>query len=405
MEMVWELIAAFWGTFFFALVFSSPRRFLFLSGLNGFIAWLVYLISFKFTRSIVASNFAATSAVVIFSQVISLKKRVPLDVFLVPGIFVLVPGSTIYKMLFSFVFHDDSGMFSSLKETLSIGFSIAMAIFIFVYVFEFFNKIRLSKIISRSDQPTGNLDEIFSVALLIGELMLENGAETHKVEESMNTFFKFNGLSRSQSFVTPTGIFVTLLEKRNQPITEIIRISKRSLNLSHITQVMEELNEYYDRKINLDELVARLRQVPYKCAYANHELYIGAAFGVAFFSVIFKGGLYEFVNSALVGLFAQVIILKLSRFQFPDQLINLVISVFIAFLAALLIKIPVFAAANINIIIISAVMLLVPGVTIINSLREIIAGDLVSGSARGFEALIIAASIASGVGAALKIMF
>jgi len=53
-------------------------------------------------------------------------------------------------------------------------------------------------------------------------------------------------------------------------------------------------------------------------------------------------------------------------------------------------------------IIIGAIMLLVPGVTIVNAIRDTIAGDLVAGIARGADAFSSAAGISVGVGLALQ---
>ena len=48
-------------------------------------------------------------------------------------------------------------------------------------------------------------------------------------------------------------------------------------------------------------------------------------------------------------------------------------------------------------IIVSSVMPLVPGVALTNSLREIMAGHMISGTVRALDALLIAAAIGGGV--------
>jgi uncharacterized membrane protein YjjP (DUF1212 family) len=61
------------------------------------------------------------------------------------------------------------------------------------------------------------------------------------------------------------------------------------------------------------------------------------------------------------------------------------------------------AASHLDTVIIGAIMLLVPGVMIVNAIRDTIAGDLVAGVARGAEAFISAAGISIGVGVMLKL--
>ncbi len=54
-----------------------------------------------------------------------------------------------------------------------------------------------------------------------------------------------------------------------------------------------------------------------------------------------------------------------------------------------------------NPIIIGSIMIFLPGVAITNAVRDSLAGDLLAGSARAMEAMLIAVSIAAGVGAVL----
>lgn len=400
-----ELAAAFFATLFFSMLFGCPRKFLFLSGLNGFIAWFTYLFVFKLTASLVFANFWATSAVAVFAQIISLKRRVPLDVFLVPGIFVLVPGATIYKMFFAFISHFDKTAFLLFKETVSIGFSIAMAIFIFVFIFEIFNKAVISRYRTQENKRACpvSAESAFLTAVDIGRLMLESGSETHKVEETIDTFCRVNGLNKIQSFVIPTGIIATLLERKNHPLTELVRVSKRSLDLGKLAAIMDALTNYYMQKIYYSDLIAKLNDIKTMVIYKKYEQYLSAAFAVACFSVLFAGGVNEFFASMAIGFLAQILVERFSFFQFPAQLINLLVSAAICLMATALVRYACLCSADI--LIVSSIMILVPGVTVINALREIIAGDLVSGSARGFDALIVAASIASGVGVTLKIIF
>ena len=55
-------------------------------------------------------------------------------------------------------------------------------------------------------------------------------------------------------------------------------------------------------------------------------------------------------------------------------------------------------------VITGTLMLLVPGIAITNSLRDIIGGDFVSGLSRMIEAILIAASIAIGVGVMMMLL-
>ena len=58
---------------------------------------------------------------------------------------------------------------------------------------------------------------------------------------------------------------------------------------------------------------------------------------------------------------------------------------------------------NINIIIIGSLMNLLPGLAMTNAIRDTMTGDLVSGVARFADVLLIALSLAGGVGVVLSV--
>ena len=54
-------------------------------------------------------------------------------------------------------------------------------------------------------------------------------------------------------------------------------------------------------------------------------------------------------------------------------------------------------------VIIGSIMLLVPGLVLVNAVRDLLAGDIVAGAARLLEAFLIALAIAAGTGISLLI--
>jgi len=58
---------------------------------------------------------------------------------------------------------------------------------------------------------------------------------------------------------------------------------------------------------------------------------------------------------------------------------------------------------RLDVIIIGGIMILVPGLQIVNAIRDTMSGDLVAGTARGVEAIIMTVGIVAGSGAMLKI--
>lgn len=55
--------------------------------------------------------------------------------------------------------------------------------------------------------------KVKDVAMLAGRILLESGAETYRVEDTMTRIAEFYGLHNTHSFVTPTAIIFSLNEK------------------------------------------------------------------------------------------------------------------------------------------------------------------------------------------------
>ena len=75
--------------------------------------------------------------------------------------------------------------------------------------------------------------------------MLQSGAETYRVEDTMMRIAAAFGVENSHSYMTPTGIIFSVEEP--QHITRLIRISDRTTNLDKIHQVNSVSPEHKPR--------------------------------------------------------------------------------------------------------------------------------------------------------------
>lgn len=87
-------LAAF-GTIAFSLLFGVPRKFYPYCGLNGGASWLVYSGLMGSLTSPPAA-LGATIVVILLSRTFAVKERCPATIFLIAGIFPLVPGAGVY---------------------------------------------------------------------------------------------------------------------------------------------------------------------------------------------------------------------------------------------------------------------------------------------------------------------
>ena len=94
--MMITVAAAFVGTVAFALLFGVPRRFYPGCGFIGAAGWLLYLLLEGAGLSAAEATFFAALAVALLSRFAAVWQKCPATVFLIAGIFPLVPGAGIY---------------------------------------------------------------------------------------------------------------------------------------------------------------------------------------------------------------------------------------------------------------------------------------------------------------------
>lgn len=132
--MMIELISAAVGTVAFSLLFGVPKKYYLYCGGIGAAGWLVYkLMLEKAGLSIAVSVFAATLVIVLLSRYAAVFEKCPATVFLITGIFPVVPGAQIYWATYYLVTDQLHAAFDSGFLALKIMISIVLGI---VLVFE-----------------------------------------------------------------------------------------------------------------------------------------------------------------------------------------------------------------------------------------------------------------------------
>lgn len=242
-----------------------------------------------------------------------------------------------------------------------------------------------------------NYKLLVDTAMLAGEIMLRSGAETYRVEDTMCHILKTSNCDSIEALALMTGIVVTVNdESMEQPITMVRTIKDRSTNLNNVIKVNDISRKYCGREISLEEAYARLRKVKEK--QYNRTIYNLATVGVAFgFAMMFGGTLMDVVSAGLVGILVATIITIGKVSNLNGILVNILSGCGIGFMAVVLKEFLV-PQMNIDIVIVSAIMPIVPGVAITNAIRDTLQGDYLSGCARILEAFLIAATLTVGVG-------
>lgn len=241
-----------------------------------------------------------------------------------------------------------------------------------------------------------SLEQMVSLAGSAGEVMLKNGAETYRIEETMNHMAKACGAAAVESFVIPTGVFLTVTDEVGRTLTVMRRVHQRTINLDRISKVNELSRRLVDQRLEYENAKVILLGISKErtgFSWLPSMLASGAIGGAT--AVLQDAVFFEivaaFVAAMLVRYIAHVVS-KLRGVQFTFEFLG---GMTVALCGVLLHFL--WPHLRSDAVIIGGIMPLVPGVAITNAIRDVIAGDLLSGLSRGLEAALTSVAVAMGV--------
>ena len=133
MTFVLNLLLASTGSLAFAILYNVPRKFYLCAAFTGMAGWVCYYLIVPFTDTAVASFFGAVG-VVLVSRIFAVWKKCPITVFLISGIFPLVPGAGVYYTMYYLVSNELTLAAIKGLESLKIAFGIVLGIVFIVTI-------------------------------------------------------------------------------------------------------------------------------------------------------------------------------------------------------------------------------------------------------------------------------
>lgn len=245
------------------------------------------------------------------------------------------------------------------------------------------------------------INKVLHVATFAGQIILENGGETYRVEETIWRICAAFGISFADSFVTPTGMIATVSDEYNLTTSIVKRIKNRTVDLEKISRVNALARSIKSRNLTVDEFYDELLKIEQCPRYNNWLTMLAYAAIAASFTILFGGNIKDTISAFIIGIIIRIISKFGNELNINTFFINSLGGAVTEITALLLVNLGV--GTNVDKIVIGTIMSLVPGLAITNAIRDTISGDLVSGLTRAAEAFLIAISIAVGTGAVLSL--
>ncbi len=243
-------------------------------------------------------------------------------------------------------------------------------------------------------------DNVARIALDIGEGMLKCDAEVHRVEIAIEKVCRAYGARHVDVFSIQSLIITAVYMPDGSHSTQSRRIFSNSANLSRIEEYNALSRKICENPMPIEKVDEEIRKIKSKSTYPFPLTVLGNMLGAGSFAIFFGGTLFDGMAAALAG----VVVALFSAINFDNfsKMIKTMITSFAAALSSCLL-VRLGFGDNLDMILIGEIMLMIPGLSLGNAMRDLLCGDTLTGSSRLVQAVIIALMIALGLAPALII--
>ena len=238
---------------------------------------------------------------------------------------------------------------------------------------------------------------LLDMATELGYQLAMSGAETFRVEESINRVLGAYGIS-SEVFAIPNYLMVSIQGKDGEPMTRMRRIGYHGNDLDAVEIYNALSRRICSQRPAPEEGLNWVREAKIR-SYSKLIILLGNILGALGFAILFGGNFLDCLCAGFCGLIVGLVNRFMDNLK-ANQFFRTIAAAFLMALPAYLLGAIGFAN-NTDTVIIGALMILVPGLIFTNAMRDIIYGDTNSGLNRIVHVFLIAVAIALGTGAAL----
>jgi uncharacterized membrane protein YjjP (DUF1212 family) len=246
----------------------------------------------------------------------------------------------------------------------------------------------------RSDDQPG-MREFLDFLREISGLLIECGCSSNRVELLTQKLGMSWGYE-VEALAIPTGVWITV-RKGATNLVEMTRVRSWSVDLDRLARLNDLVDSIYDHKISIHEARSRLKAERHQRPPYSRALTLLAGAGSSPILVHNYGGSPLEVALALP---LGIGVVFLSKYVFTGDearrhIGDFMGAAFVALYAC--VAHSLLPAVQETRLIVGGIVVLVPGLILVNAVHEVAQKNLVSGAAKLLEAFMITASLAFGV--------
>ena len=236
--------------------------------------------------------------------------------------------------------------------------------------------------------------QILSCTLDIGEQMLICGAEVSRVELAISMICKAYGCRRADVFIITSSMILTIEDNQGNHATQTRRLTGTATDLNKLHKLNALSRQICADTPSYEEIRQQLASI---CENKPYPLWLQvlASGLIAFSFTVFFGGIWtDGIVAFFLGLGLRLLTAVLQKVAANQIIVNVIASFVLSISTIALVRCGL--GRDIDKILIGNIMLLIPGIALTNSLRDLISGDMITGLLRFLDAVLVAAAIAAG---------
>lgn len=232
------------------------------------------------------------------------------------------------------------------------------------------------------------------------------GTSASRLEDAVSNAALRLGM-RAEVWSSPTAIILSYADMAQgddgvAQVTEVVRLAPGDVNLERLCEVDAIADGVDNGRIGIEEGARQLRALSAPLTKARQRgMVIGYGLSAAGFAALIRASLADTLVACLIGFMIGLVVLKTSRRPRLAPATE-AISAMVATLVTTLISVFVWPL-DVNLVVLTAVIVLIPGMSLTTAVRELSTQHLASGSARLFGGLASMLKLIFGVVAVVQL--
>lgn len=240
-------------------------------------------------------------------------------------------------------------------------------------------------------------EDVIELALALGRAILECGGELQRAEYAADRLCRAYGAVDTDSYATGTVIILTAEFADGSRTTRSVRVRKDVVDLRKLERINALSREFCEKRPDVAEAAETLKAAAGAKTATLWQEVAGVALGSFGMTVASMGSLLDGLGAAIAAAAVMLLAYFLSRLM--NKFATTLLSSFLASTLCIVMYL-IGLGDNLPTMIVGEIMILIPGLTLTNAVRDMLCGDVTSGAVKFLQSIMVTLGLAIGIAVA-----